>query len=322
MFLVNQADKGHHMKALLNPAQTDTNTISVSGNSETKPSVPGGKSIASFDILDLSSAGEDSPLSFDYNRKTFYTVTLLQGKYTLEFEERNIEVSGNSLIFTSTKIPFGIHAPEGVYAGISCLFKEDFITKSNSGYRLLEFPIYKPGRQHIYALTDEQTKHFIGIYAKIFDEKHANSDFKDNLQRTYLLELIFNAQKLDPASSYVKTNNTTEEIACSFIRLLESQFPIESAQDMLKLTTAKDFADDLALHPNYLNRQVKLSKGRTVTEIIAARIIQEAKILLKVTNWNIVEIATCLGFEQPSHFNLFFKKHVSLSPTDYRKTIK
>jgi AraC family transcriptional activator of pobA len=310
------------MKALPNPAQTDTNTISVSENEETKPVAPGQKGAASLDILDLSVPGTESSLSFEYNRKTFYTVTLLQGTYTIEFEERNIDVSGNTLMFTSSKIPFGIQTPNGMYAGISCLFKEDFITKTNSGYRLLEFPIYKPGRQNIYSLTDQQTKSFIGIFAKIFDEKRAGGDFKENLQRTYLLELIFNAQKLDPVSSYVKSNNTTEEIACSFIRLLESQFPIESAQDVLRLTTAKDFADELALHPNYLNRQVKLSKGRTVTEIIAARIIQEAKILLKVTNWNIVEIATCLGFEQPSHFNLFFKKHAGVSPTDYRKTVK
>lgn len=297
------------------------NTITAPQNIDIT-SLSGVKEAEGMEILDLSLPDTENSLSFEYNRKTFYTVTLLQGKYTLEFEERNIDVSGNSLIFTSSKIPFGIHAAEGAYRGISCLFKEDFITKSNCGYRLLEFPIYKPGRQHIYSLTNEQTEHFIGIYAKIFDEKHANSDFKNNLQRTYLLELIFNAQKLDPVSSYVKTNNTTEEIACSFIRLLESQFPIESAQDMLRLKTAKDFADDLSLHPNYLNRQVKLSKGRTVTEIIAARIIQEAKILLKVTNWNIVEIAQSLGFEEPSHFNLFFKKHADVSPTDYRKTIK
>ena len=308
------------MKALLNLGQTDTNTASLSGNSGTKLLAQGEKDIAGFDVLDLSRPGDNSPLSFDYNRKIFYTVTLLQGKYTLEFEERNIEISGNSLIFTSTKIPFGIHAPEGLYAGISCLFKEDFITKSNSGYRLLEFPIYKPGRQHIYALTDEQAKHFIGIYAKIFDEKHANGDFKENLQRTYLLELIFNAQKLAPVSSFVKTNNTTEVIACSFIRLLESQFPIESPQDTIKFKTPKDFADSLSLHPNYLNRQVKLSKGRTVSEIIAARLIQEAKILLKLTNWNIAEISSALAFEEPSHFNLFFKKHAGSSATQYRKS--
>ncbi|QHW00547.1 helix-turn-helix domain-containing protein [Spirosoma endbachense] len=302
--------------------QTDTTTIPGLRNIEQISTLTNKRDVENFEILDLSMVDNNTPLSLDYSRKTFYTVTLLQGNYTLEFDEKQIDVSGNSLLFTSTKIPFGIQAAEGVYAGISCLFKEDFITKSNSGYRLLDFPIYKPGRQTIYSLTNEQTKNFVEIYTKLFDEKHENGDFKENLQRTYLLELIFNAQKLDPVSSYIKKNNTTEEIACSFIRLLESQFPIESAQSTLRLKTAKDFADDLSLHPNYLNRQVKRSKGRTVSEIIAARIVQEAKILLKVTNWNIVEIASSLGFEQASHFNLFFKKHVLVSPTAYRKTIK
>lgn len=272
-----------------------------------------------FHVLDLSIA--DTPFfSFEYNRKIFYTATLLQGEYRLEFEDRNIDISGDSLLFTTTKIPFGIHATGLGYAGISCVFKEEFITKANSGYRLLEFPIYKPGRQNIYSLTDEQTKHFIDIYTKIFDETQANSAFKDNLQRTYLLEIIF--KKLAPVSSFVKTNNTTEIIACSFIRLLESQFPIESSQNTIKFKTSKDFADSLSLHPNYLNRQVKLSKGRTVSEIIAARLVQEAKILLKLTNWQIAEISSALGFEEPSHFNLFFKKHANGSPTDYRKLHK
>ncbi|WP_052257223.1 AraC family transcriptional regulator [Flavobacterium sp. AED] len=274
--------------------------------------------VETFHILDLSIA--DNPLfSFEYNRKVFYTATLLQGEYRLEFEDRNIDVSGNSLLFTTTKIPFGVHATGLGYAGISCVFKEEFITKSNSGYRLLEFPIYKPGRQNIYSLTDDQTKDFIDIYSKVFDETQGNSVFKNNLQRTYLLEIIFNAQKLAPVNSFVKTNNTTEVIACSFIRLLESQFPIESPQNAIKFKTSKDFADSLSLHPNYLNRQVKLAKGRTVSEIIAARLVQEAKILLKLTNWHIAEISFALGFEEPSHFNLFFKKHTNGSPTDYRK---
>ena len=274
-----------------------------------------------FHILDLSLA-DNQFFSFEYNRKIFYTATLLQGEYRLEFEDRNIDISGNSLLFTTTKIPFGIHETGLGYAGITCVFKEEFITKANSGYRLLEFPIYKPGRQNIYSLTDEQTKYFIDIYNKIFNEEQEDSAFKNNLQRTYLLELIFNAQKLAPVSSFVKTNNTTEVIACSFIRLLESQFPIESPQSVIKFKTSKDFADSLSLHPNYLNRQVKLSKGRTVSEIIAARLVQEAKILLKLTNWHIAEISIALGFVEPSHFNLFFKKHANASPTDYRKLQK
>lgn len=276
--------------------------------------------VGNFEILDLSKLDHNKDFfSFTYSRKTFYTATLLQGEYSLEFEDKNIELKGNSLLFTSSKIPFGIHALTGTYSGISCAFKEEFITKNNSGYRLLELSIYKPGRQNIYSITEMQAEKFMEIYNKIFDEKLNGDQYKENLQRTYLLELIFNAQKLDPTDSYVKINSTTEEITCSFIRLLESQFPIDTQEDTVKLKTAGDFAEHLSLHPNYLNRQVKLSKGRTVSEIIAARIGQEAKILLKLTNWNIAQIAYSLGFEEPSHFNSFFKKQTEISPTDYRK---
>lgn len=279
--------------------------------------------VDNFEILDLSNLDNNHFFSFNYSRKTFYTATLLQGAYNIEFEDKKIEITGNTLLFTTSKIPFGIHTVTGIYKGISCVFKEDFITKNNSGYRLLEFPIYKPGRQNIYSLTDDQAENFTAIYAKIFDEKLDNGHYKESLQRNYLLELIFNAQKLDPVASYIKKkNNTTEEIACSFIRLLESQFPIDNPQDVIKLKTAGEFAEHLALHPNYLNRQVKLSKGRTVSDIINARIEQEAKILLKLTNWNIAEIANSLGFEEPSHFNTFFKKHTKIAPTDYRKLKK
>lgn len=278
--------------------------------------------VDNFEILDLSQVDNNHFFSFDYSRKKFYTATLLEGKYNIEFEDKNIALTGTTLLFTTSKIPFGLHPLDGLYKGVSCIFKEDFITKNNSGYRLLEFPIYKPGRQNIYALTDSQAQNFTAIYAKIFNEKLDNSNFKESLQRNYLLELIFNAQKLDPVASYIKKNNTTEEIACSFIRLLESQFPIDSPQNIIKIKTAGEFADYLSLHPNYLNRQVKLSKGRTVSDIINSRIEQEAKILLKLTNWNIAQIANSLGFEEPSHFNTFFKKHTKISPTDYRKLKK
>ncbi len=299
--------------------RTSDITASTDENIQASISDPSQNDGDNFHVLDLGRMAEHKGLfPFDYTRKTFYTVTLLHGNYSLEFEEKSIDIEGDTMILTSSKIPFGIH-PKGATAGISCVFKEDFITKNNSGYRLLEFPIYKPGQQNIYSLTDEQAKQFIGIYTKIFDENIANSAYKVSLQRTYLLELIFNAQKLDPVNSYIKKNTTTEEIACSFIRLLESQFPIDAPQDFVKLKTASDFAEHLFLHPNYLNRQVKLSKGRTVSEIISARIEQEAKILLKLTNWNIAQIAYSLGFEEPSHFNSFFKKHTKVSPSDYRK---
>jgi AraC family transcriptional activator of pobA len=57
---------------------------------------------------------------------------------------------------------------------------------------------------------------------------------------------------------------------------------------------------------------------KTTSELVADRILQESKILLKHSAWNVSEIAFALGFTEVTHFNNFFKKHTSLSPTKFR----
>jgi len=73
------------------------------------------------------------------------------------------------------------------------------------------------------------------------------------------------------------------------------------------------------VHVNHLNRSVKEVTGKTTSEHIAARIVQEASALLTHTDWNISEIAYSLGFEYPSYFTLFFKKHTGVSPNRLRE---
>jgi AraC-like DNA-binding protein len=86
----------------------------------------------------------------------------------------------------------------------------------------------------------------------------------------------------------------------------------------LELRSAKDYADKLAVHVNHLNKALKDSTGKTTTHIIGDRIAQEAKILLKHTDFNVSEIAYGLGFEEVSHFSNFFKKKVSITPLAFR----
>ncbi|WP_419788699.1 helix-turn-helix domain-containing protein [Mucilaginibacter sp. SP1R1] len=52
--------------------------------------------------------------------------------------------------------------------------------------------------------------------------------------------------------------------------------------------------------------------------IISQRVIQEAKILLKQTNWSVSEIAYTLGFDDLAHFSNFFKKQTCFTPLSFR----
>jgi AraC-like DNA-binding protein len=103
------------------------------------------------------------------------------------------------------------------------------------------------------------------------------------------------------------------------LELLERQFPIDESHSTIQLRSASDFAQQLNIHVNHLNRAVKEMTGKTTTQLIGERILQEAKVLLTHSTWNVSEIAYALGFAEVTHFTNFFKKQAGLSPSLYRK---
>lgn len=76
--------------------------------------------------------------------------------------------------------------------------------------------------------------------------------------------------------------------------------------------------DVTTTYPVFLNKVLKESSGQTTTSIITLRVIQEAKILLKQTDWSISDISYSLGFDDLAHFSNFFKKQTSITPIAFR----
>ncbi|MGD1318551.1 helix-turn-helix domain-containing protein [Chryseobacterium sp. 2R14A] len=199
------------------------------------------------------------------------------------------------------------------------MFFQKALLKANSGYELLSFSVYKPGSQFIYTLDEIEYDKFSTIFKKIGEEdSNEVNPLQTSFLRHYTMELILNGQKLQPSASYINRRNTAEVVACSFIRLFENQFPIDELTKTIGIKTPGEFAEALHLHPVYLNRQVKKAKRRTMSDFIASRVLQEAKILLRTTTWIISEIASVLAFEEASHFNTFFRKHTEVTPSEYR----
>jgi AraC family transcriptional regulator, transcriptional activator of pobA len=106
-----------------------------------------------------------------------------------------------------------------------------------------------------------------------------------------------------------------------FLSLLESAFRIEGSNTEIKIKTAAEFADQLHVHPNYLNSLVKNHTGKTLREHIQDRLLYEAKSLLVQTDWDINTISDGLGFSGHAAFTTFFRKKEHVSPSVFRKNI-
>lgn len=274
-----------------------------------------------FNIADMYSECKSKAL-MPYNRRSYYKISLIDGRNRVEYADKVMDVNRHAVLFATPRIPYRYTPLDTDQHGHFCVFTADFVTRTNSGLVLDELPIFSSGSDFVFAITKEQFADVEAIFLKMYTEMTGNYTYKYDLLRTYLMELVHLGQKLHPFPSTAPTGNASTRIFSLFIELLERQFPIENSSQVVQLRTARDFAERLALHVNHLNKVLKDATGKTTTEIVTARMLQEARILLRQTSWTISEIAYCLGFEEVAHFSNFFRKNVGESPATYRDHLK
>jgi len=268
-----------------------------------------------YRIQDLAKSGM-GPVR--YNRRDFYKISLYQGTSIYHYADKSLEVSGSNLLFFSPKVPYTLEKISGDNTGYFCIFTEDFFKEHR--INPAELPMFRPGSKPFYALKPEEQEELGGIYRKMLKEIESDYLYKYDLIRNYVIELIHFALKLQPSETIFRHPDANSRLTSVFTELLERQFPIESTSYRFDMRSAGDFAGQLSVHVNHLNRAIRSTTGKTTTHHINGRLYTEAKALLKHTNWNISEIAWCLGFEEAAHFNNFFRKHSGTTPTAYRLT--
>jgi AraC family transcriptional activator of pobA len=251
-----------------------------------------------------------------YSRRDFYKIMLIRGKNRYHYADKSIELAGSTLVFFNSKIPY-TWEPITESTGFFCVFSKSFFNDKIGG-GLNNLPMYQPGGKPAYVLNEQQDEQVSQIFLKMLDEIQSDYAFKYDLLRNYVTELTHTALKSRPSEGLYQHPDAKSRITSIFTELLERQFPIENASQRFCMRSAKDFAAQLSVHVNHLNRAIRETTGKTTTNVIAERLVIEAKTLLKHTDWNISEIGYCLGFEEPAHFNNFFKKQTQLTPSRFR----
>ncbi|MBW8244906.1 helix-turn-helix transcriptional regulator [Muricauda oceani] len=267
-----------------------------------------------FNLTDLLSK-DLSPSSF--NRRIYFKITLVFGKSRVHFADKSVEIKKQALLFSNPEIPYSWEPADHNQSGFSCIFTESFFEEFGT---LKDYPVFRPEGNRLYNLTDAQATIFRSIFLEMFQEIDSEYVFKYDVLRNLVLQIIHKAMKLQPLQfSTQRVSNGSERITSLFMELLERQFPIESPHQHIALQSAADYANRLNIHVNHLNRSLKATTKQRTKEILAKRIIKEAKTLLRHTNWNVAQIGYCVGYEEVSNFSTFFKKHTGVSPNNFRK---
>jgi AraC family transcriptional regulator, transcriptional activator of pobA len=255
--------------------------------------------------------------SIPYKRRDFYKIMLVVGDIKMNYADKVVSIKKQALFFSNPLIPYTCENLDRIQTGVYCIFNQHFVHQFTN---LAQYAVFQPKGEHVFELSDEQTIQISAIYKRMFEEINSDYVHKYDVLRNLVFELLHFAMKMQPSSKLDKQPmNASQRITTLFSELLERQFPIDDSHQKVTLRTASDFALQLNVHSNHLNRAVKEITKKTTTQLIAERILQESKVLLKYSSWPVAEIAFGLGFTETTHFNNFFKKHLECSPLQFRK---
>ncbi|MBP6828286.1 MAG: helix-turn-helix transcriptional regulator [Saprospiraceae bacterium] len=272
--------------------------------------------IGHFNVFSLAPFVGNNAQPVPYKRRDYFKIMLVIGNSKVHYADKVVEVQKQALSFSNPHIPYKWEHLDNIRKGFFCIFNQHFFHQYGD---LNQYSVFQPNGTHIFELTDEQVNKVQSIYERMFEEINSDYLHKYDVLRTLVFELLHFAMKMQPSAEMDrKAVHAAQRISTLFLELLERQFPIDDNHQTVNLRSASDFARQLNIHVNHLNRAVKETTEKTTTQLIAERFLQEAKILLKHSAWPVSEIAYALGFTEVTHFNNFFKKHVQLSPLKFR----
>lgn len=252
-------------------------------------------------------------------RRDFYKMGLVTGDMTIHYGDKILEIDGTVLFFINPYVPHSVIRRSKKTTGYACLFTETFITSRERAGILKNSPLFHISDTPVIPLNSEQAGFMTSIFQKMLAIHRDDYHYKGELIRSCIELILHEALRIQPSQNVSLFKNAATRITHLFMDLLERQFPIERADEPLRLRTAQDFAADLSVHINYLNRSVKEITSKPTSVHIAERITAEAKALLQHTDWSVADIGYALGFEYPTYFNNYFKRITGTTPKSLRK---
>ncbi|WKN42860.1 helix-turn-helix domain-containing protein [Tunicatimonas pelagia] len=249
------------------------------------------------------------------SREECHTMILvLDGYYDLKLGAREYQVKPGELIIQQAGAIFSIDRINRKTKGFTCHFHPDMlIGKSGNQAILADFEFLNVWADSLVRFDENKLPFVITLFRRLHMEYIHSQKPNFDIIHAYLLALLSEMKAFTDADGR-EAKNATYHLVKRFKRLIHTR-----VKDNLSVS---DFASLLNVSPNHLNKCTKQVAGFSASKLIDETKTMEVKYLLYQTSLTISEIASELGFLDPSYFSRFFKKCTGQTPLEYRKMIE
>lgn len=269
------------------------------------------------DDLLLFDKFEDVPIRSEPCRiQCLFVALCLEGsaQYTVDTKERM--VSKNDVIVINDGQVVGNYMLSRDCRGIAIMSSKNFYSEIIKEVHEISSLFLFANTHPVINLKPEKVKTFIDYFQlirqKLDDTAHR---YRKELVSALLKSMIYDIsneiyqlqQNRDPKKS------RAEAIFTDFINLLKDHFRHERRVSW--------YAEQLCITPKYLSETVKSVSKRTPNEWIDNYVTLEIRVLLKNSTMSIKEISQTLHFPNQSFLGKYFKEHIGMSPSKYRKSV-
>ena len=244
-------------------------------------------------------------------------VLVLEGSSEIALDYVPYTIGANSFTIIMPTHTIQLNKVSKGFKGKLLVISREFLDECNTAKRSPSMANYMQLRKNPCTTFEPQETELVDNYIELLRSKIKNrmhffqKEVMQNAFVGFLLEIanIFMGKKdglLMPALS------RKEELFEQFLQLL-----FEHCKEQHVVTF---YAEKLFITPQYLSLILKELTGKSANKWIDDALIVEAKILLKAPQATVQQVADMLHFSDQSTFGKFFKKHMGISPMEYRKS--
>jgi len=252
--------------------------------------------------------------------ETFYSITLVQdGETTVALNGCSRQIKRGMIICSIPGEVWSFPA-ESRFKALNLIFEKKFLLSFfNDPHFLDRFGYLQADRTSPFLQPDDAAfERILTLYQEMRREITDYAQKDQHILRAMLYETMMLLRRVPTAEAELTetvqrslTDIPMSRYVDDFVQLVSDHFREEHGTEF--------YADRLCITPNYLNKIVRQSLGKSAKTYILDQILVEACRLLQYTTLSVNDIAQQLHFDTATYFVRLFRKYKEMTPLEYRQ---